>query len=46
MEGGGKGRGLGQCEEKCSSTQAMLVGKLWKSRKVMEREKRKEGSKK
>ena len=25
-----------QCEEKCPSTQAMLVGKLCKSRKVME----------
>ena len=30
-----------QCEEKCPSTQAMLVGKLWKSRKVMEQEEKK-----
>ena len=29
-----------QCEEKCPSTQAMLVGKLWESRKVMEQEKK------
>ena len=27
-----------QCEEKCPSKQAMLVGKLWKSRKVMEKQ--------
>ena len=30
-----------QCEEKCPSTQAMLVGKLWKSRKFMESKEKK-----
>ena len=35
-----------QCEEKCPSTQAMLVGKLCKSRKVTEKGEKKVGSKK
>ena len=29
-----------QCEEKCQGTQAMLVGKLWKSRKLIKQEER------
>ena len=29
-------QGFKQCGEKCPSTQAMLLGKLWKSRKDME----------
>ena len=29
---------LKQCEEKCPSTEAMLEGKLWKSRKFKDKE--------
>ena len=35
-------KALKQCEIKCPSTEAMLEGKLWKSRKVKDKEDKEE----